>query len=63
MREEELEQVLRDATELARKKAKAAGTSLTYEKDGKMIREYADGRKMQVIFDEQGKRTEIEYDK
>ncbi|MBV6717182.1 hypothetical protein [Paenibacillus chitinolyticus] len=63
MRDDELDQVLRDATELAHKKAKAAGTSLTYEENGKMIREYADGRKMQVIIDDQGKRTEIEYRK
>lgn len=60
--DQDLEQILRAATQLARDKAKAAGTSIVNEENGKMIREYPNGRKLQVIR-EHGTRTEIENDK
>lgn len=54
---QKLNQILAEATQLARDKAKASGTSLIYEENGKMIREYADGKKMQVIYDVHRNRT------
>lgn len=57
----DLERFLQEATKRARAKAKAAGTSVIYEENGKMVREFADGRKTQVIHDEHGHRTEVEY--
>lgn len=60
--DQDLERYLNAATELARAKAKAAGTSVVYEENGKMVREFADGRKTQVIYDEHGHRTEVEYE-
>ncbi|MVP02092.1 hypothetical protein [Paenibacillus lutrae] len=60
---DELKHILQKATQHARNKAKAAGTSLIYEEDGKMIREYAYGVKKQVVRDEQGRRSEIEFDR
>lgn len=59
--DDELNGVLREATQLARDRAKAAGTSIVYELQGKMIREYSDGRKTEIIQDCLGERKEIEY--
>lgn len=56
----ELVRLFKAAADNARAEAKAAGASIVYEENGKMIRKYADGRKTQVIYDEHGQRSEIE---
>ena len=57
----ELNEILAKATLSARQEAKMNGVPIVYEKNEKMIKEYADGRKTEIIFDENGKKTEIEY--
>lgn len=50
----DLERAGREAAEAARKSAKEAGTFISYGKDGKVIREYPDGRKTEVSYDGEG---------
>ncbi|MCM3170805.1 MULTISPECIES: hypothetical protein [Paenibacillus] len=57
----ELNEILAKATLSARQEAKMNGVPIVYEENEKMIKEYADGRKTEIIFDENGKKTEIEY--
>jgi hypothetical protein len=59
--QEELDQILKKATTRAREESKAAGTSFSYMINGKLIREYPDGIKFEVVRDAQGNRGEIEY--
>lgn len=58
---EELEQAGKEAAKAARKSAKAAGTFISYGKNGKVIREYPDGHKTEVIYDGDGKVREFKY--
>lgn len=48
-------------TESARKRAFDAGFFISYGENGKVIREYPDGRKTEVIRDEYGNRKEVDY--
>lgn len=57
----ELNKILAKTEELARLEAKAAGTFTVYEINGKLIREYANGKKYEIIRDQHGFRKEIEY--
>ncbi|MDQ0171168.1 hypothetical protein [Paenibacillus tundrae] len=57
----ELNEILVKATLSARQEAKMNGVPIVYEENEKMIKEYPDGRKTEIIFDENGKKTEIEY--
>ncbi|WP_338540356.1 hypothetical protein [Paenibacillus tundrae] len=57
----ELNEILVKATLSAREEAKMNGVPIVYEENEKMIKEYPDGRKTEIIFDEKGKKTEIEY--
>ncbi|MDR6723407.1 hypothetical protein J2W91_001859 [Paenibacillus amylolyticus] len=57
----ELNEILVKATLSAREEAKMNGVPIVYEENEKMIKEYPNGRKTEIIFDENGKKTEIEY--
>lgn len=48
-------------TVTAREKAFSAGSFVSYGENGKVIREYPDGRKTEITRDERGKRQEIDY--
>lgn len=61
LEQEELDQILKKATARAREESKAAGTSFSYMIDGKLIREYPGGIKVEVVRDPQGNQGEIEY--
>ena len=50
----ELEDIGRLAPDNARKSAHEAGTFFSYSENGKIIREYPDGRKTEVAYDERG---------
>ncbi|MDQ0047320.1 hypothetical protein [Paenibacillus polymyxa] len=56
----DLKDILKRATQSARQEAKKKGVPAVYEENGKMIKEYPDGKKTQIIFTEEGKR-EVEY--
>ncbi|WP_238558031.1 hypothetical protein [Paenibacillus shenyangensis] len=49
------------AAKQAREEAHAAGVAFSYMIQDKVIREYPDGKKVEVTFDEQGNPTEIDY--
>ncbi len=49
------------AAKLAREEAHAAGIAFSYMIGDKVIREYPNGRKAEVIFNEQGNPTETDY--
>lgn len=57
----ELNEILERATQSARQEAKMNGVPLVYEENEKMIKEYPDGRKTEIIYDETGNSREIEY--
>lgn len=57
----ELNEILVKATFSARQEAKTNGVPIVYEENGKMIKEYPDGRKTEIIYDEHGNKKEIEY--
>ncbi|MGC6585130.1 hypothetical protein ACPV3A_09195 [Paenibacillus sp. Dod16] len=56
----ELNEALVKATKSSREKAKKNGVAIVYEENEKMIKEYPDGRKTQIIY-ENGEQKEIEY--
>lgn len=58
---EELIQDAAAAATAARQRAHAAGTFYTYMEGQRMIREYPDGRRMEVVYGESGKPTEVPY--
>lgn len=58
---EEWKLIGEEAARLAREEAHAAGVAIRYMIGEKIISEYPDGRKVEVIFDEQGNPTEIDY--
>lgn len=55
----ELQEVLKRASNSVREKAKAAGAPLFYIRNGKRIREDADGKKYALIIDSDGKLSEF----
>jgi hypothetical protein len=57
----ELQRILKQANEFARKQAKEAGASIYYIKDGKRVREDATGQKYEIIYDTLGNRQEYEF--
>ncbi|MCH1638948.1 hypothetical protein MJ257_02415 [Paenibacillus timonensis] len=57
---EQLQSILKKASQRARLQAKQSGASLYYIKDNRRIREDAEGNKFEIIFDTEGKRTERE---
>ncbi|MEK4529839.1 hypothetical protein NST38_31020 [Paenibacillus sp. FSL H8-0104] len=57
----ELNEILEKATLSAREEAKSNGVPIVYEENEKMIKEYPDGRKTEIIYDENGNKKEIEY--
>ncbi|MDR6726199.1 hypothetical protein J2W91_004705 [Paenibacillus amylolyticus] len=57
----ELNEILVKATLSARQEAQNNGVPIVYEENEKMIKEYPDGRKTEIIYDEQGNKEEIEY--
>lgn len=57
----ELEKLGLQAAENARHSAKRHNTWISYGRAGKVIREYPDGRKTEVIHGECGDIQEIEY--
>lgn len=61
MDDDEMVRLFKAAADSARAETKAAGAFIVYGENGKMIREYANGRKTQVIYDEHGQRSEVEY--
>lgn len=56
----ELNEILVKATLSARQEAKTNGVPIVYEENEKMIKEYPDGRKTEIIY-EDGNKKEIEY--
>ncbi len=58
---EELQEILKKASEQAKAEAKLAGASIYYMVNGKRIREAASGQKFEIIYDEHGKREEYLY--
>ncbi|EHS58066.1 MULTISPECIES: hypothetical protein [Paenibacillus] len=58
---EELQRILKQANEFARKQAKEAGASIYYIKNGKRVREDANGQKYEIVFDTLGIRKEYEF--
>lgn len=56
----ELDEIGKLAAASAREEAFAAGLSISYEQNGKIYREYPDGRITEVIYDESGNRKEID---
>jgi hypothetical protein len=58
---QEFEQAGIRAAEEARAAAKKAGTFHSYSKNGKVLREYPDGRITEVIYDGTGHVTEMDY--
>jgi len=57
----ELEQAGKQAAAAAREQAFAAGTFISFGRNGKVLREYPDGRITEVVSDGQGNRKEIDY--
>lgn len=57
----DLEQIGIHATEAARAAAHKAGTFYSFSKDGKVLREYPDGRMTEVIYDGSGVAKEMDY--
>lgn len=58
---EELQGILKKASEQAKAEAKLAGASIYYMVNGKRIREAACGQKFEIIYDENDKREEHLY--
>ncbi|MEC0127233.1 hypothetical protein [Paenibacillus pabuli] len=58
---EQLQEILKKANQHARKQAKESGASIYYMKNNKRVREDAEGKKFEIIFDATGKRQEFEY--
>lgn len=58
---EQLQNILKNASQRARQQAKQSGASLYYIKNNKRIREDAEGNKFEIIFDAEGKGTERKY--
>lgn len=58
---EQLQNILKKASQRARQQAKQSGASIYYIKNNRRIREDAKGNKFEIIFDSQGKRMEREY--
>jgi D-arabinose 1-dehydrogenase-like Zn-dependent alcohol dehydrogenase len=58
---EQLQEILKKANQHARKQAKESGASIYYIKNNKRVREDAEGKKFEIIFDATGKRQEFEY--
>lgn len=56
----ELEEAGKRAAAAAREEAFAAGTFICYGRNGKLFREYPDGRITEVIYDASGIRKEID---
>lgn len=58
---QELEQAGILAVNHAREAAHKAGTFYSYSKNGKVLREYPDGRITEVIYDGSGHAKEMDY--
>ncbi|WP_341280512.1 hypothetical protein [Paenibacillus sp. FSL H8-0537] len=58
---EQLQEILKKANQHARKQAKELGASIYYIKNNKRVREDAEGKKFEIIFDATGERQEFEY--
>jgi len=57
----ELEEAGKRAAAAAEKRLSPAGTFISYGRNGKLFREYPDGRITEVIYDESGNRKEIDF--
>ncbi|MBD8836750.1 MULTISPECIES: hypothetical protein [Paenibacillus] len=57
----ELNEILVKATLSARQEAKSNGVPIVYEENEKMIKEYPDGRKTEIIYEKNGNKREIDY--
>jgi YD repeat-containing protein len=57
----ELEQAGKLAAEEARKEAFSAGTFISFGRNGRVLRQYPDGRITEVIYDGAGNRKEVDY--
>ncbi|WP_127540593.1 hypothetical protein [Paenibacillus illinoisensis] len=57
----QLQEILKKATQHARKQAKESGASIYYIKNNRRIREDAEGNKFEIIFDSTGERKEFDY--
>ncbi|KUO94895.1 hypothetical protein [Ferroacidibacillus organovorans] len=58
---DELNEMLKKVVDLARFKAKISGTFIVYEVNQKMIREYPDGSKYEVIRDDIGQQKVVPF--
>lgn len=61
MTDEEWKKIGQEAARQAIQEAKAAGVPFTYMIGDKVIREYPDGKKVEVTFNEQGHAKETDY--
>ncbi len=59
---DELNEMLKKVVDLAKFKAKSSGTSIVYEVNKRLIREYPDGKKYEIIRDENGCQREVQFD-
>ena len=59
--DEEWKKIGQESARQAIQEAKAAGVPFTYMIGDKVIREYPDGKKVKVTFNEQGQAKEIDY--
>ncbi|MDR6726101.1 hypothetical protein J2W91_004607 [Paenibacillus amylolyticus] len=57
----ELNELLVRTSLSVRQEAKEKGVPMVYEENGKMIKEYPDGRKTEIIYDDKGNKREVEY--
>jgi len=58
---QELDEMLKKVVNLAKFKAKSSGTYIVYEVDQKIIREYPDGSKFEIVQDAGGQPSEVPF--
>ena len=58
----DLNEMLKKVVDLAKFKARSSGTSIVYEVNQRIIREYPDGTKYEIIHDENGHQKEFSLD-
>ena len=58
----DLNEMLKKVVDLAKFKAKSSGTSIVYEVNKRLIREYPDGKKYEIIRDGNGCQREVQFD-
>lgn len=56
----EMKHILKKATQSAREEARKNGVAAIYGENGKMIKEYPNGRKTEIVFTKDGEQ-EVEY--